>query len=35
MSDTENTTTYAVVMNHEEQYSLWPADREVALGWKL
>ena len=20
--------------NHEEQYSIWPADREVPLGWK-
>ena len=25
---------YVVVMNEEEQYSLWPADRENALGWK-
>lgn len=24
---------YKVVMNHEEQYSIWPADRENALGW--
>jgi MbtH protein len=22
-----------VVINHEEQYSIWPADRENALGW--
>jgi MbtH protein len=22
-----------VVVNHEEQYSIWPADRENALGW--
>jgi MbtH protein len=21
-------------VNHEEQYSIWPADRENALGWK-
>ena len=20
-------------MNHEEQYSIWPADRELPLGW--
>ncbi len=34
-SDTqEDTTTYKVVVNHEEQYSIWPADRENALGWK-
>src|SRR2546421_11478015 len=29
----EDTTIYNVVMNHEEQYSIWPADRENALGW--
>ncbi len=23
-----------VVVNHEEQYSLWPADRENAPGWR-
>jgi len=26
-------TIYKVVMNHEEQYSIWPADRENPLGW--
>ena len=30
----ENTVMYKVVVNHEEQYSIWPADRENALGWK-
>ena len=30
----ENTTVYEVVVNHEEQYSIWPADREIPLGWK-
>jgi MbtH protein len=29
----EDTTIYTVVMNHEEQYSIWPADRELPLGW--
>ena len=29
----EDTTIYKVVVNHEEQYSLWPAERENALGW--
>jgi len=29
----EDTTIYNVVANHEEQYSIWPADRENALGW--
>jgi MbtH protein len=24
---------YKVVVNHEEQYSIWPADRENPLGW--
>jgi len=32
-SEQEDTTTYQVVMNHEEQYSIWPADRENAPGW--
>jgi MbtH protein len=30
----EDKTIYKVVLNHEEQYSIWPADRENALGWK-
>lgn len=30
----EDTTTYKVVMNHEEQYSLWPADQGAPLGWQ-
>ena len=30
----EDPVTYRVVMNHEEQYSIWPADREIPLGWK-
>ena len=25
---------FRVLVNHEEQYSIWPADRENALGWK-
>jgi MbtH protein len=24
---------YAVVVNDEEQYSIWPADRELPAGW--
>ncbi|NUO58777.1 MAG: MbtH family NRPS accessory protein [Hamadaea sp.] len=24
---------YAVVLNHEEQYSIWPVDRELPPGW--
>jgi MbtH protein len=30
---TDQETTYAVVMNQEEQYSIWPAERETPLGW--
>lgn len=26
-------TIYKVVANKEEQYSIWPADRETPLGW--
>jgi len=25
---------YRVVVNDEEQYSIWPADREVPAGWQ-
>jgi len=25
---------YRVVINHEEQYSIWPLDKENAPGWK-
>jgi len=30
----EDGTIYIAVVNHEEQYSIWPADRELALGWR-
>ena len=29
----EDSTIYKVVVNHEEQYSIWPVHRENALGW--
>jgi MbtH protein len=32
--NTEDNTIYKVVVNHEEHYSIWPADRENPLGWK-
>jgi MbtH protein len=32
--DQEDVQEYLVVVNHEEQYSIWPADREIPLGWK-
>ncbi|MFN2606348.1 MAG: MbtH family protein [Acidimicrobiales bacterium] len=31
--DGEDATVYTVVMNHEEQYSIWPAGRETPAGW--
>ena len=31
--DEEDKTIYTVVRNHEEQYSIWPADRELPPGW--
>jgi MbtH protein len=31
--DREDSTVYKVVVNHEEQYSIWRADRQNALGW--
>jgi len=34
MDDTEETTLYTVVVNHEEQYSIWPAERALPLGWQ-
>jgi MbtH protein len=33
VDEEEDNTIYKVVVNHEEQYSIWPADRENALGW--
>ena len=33
MSEEADSTIYKVVINHEEQYSIWPADREIPLGW--
>ncbi len=30
----EDRTIYKVVVNHEEQYSIWPADRENPIGWR-
>jgi MbtH protein len=32
--DRDDTTTYRVVVNHEEQYSIWPAWKEIPAGWK-
>lgn len=32
--DREDTTIYRVVVNHEEQYSIWPTYKENPPGWK-
>lgn len=26
---------FTVVINHEEQYSIWPAELSIPLGWKI
>lgn len=31
----DDNTKYNVVINHEEQYSIWPMDREVPMGWDV
>lgn len=33
MFEDDDDRTYRVVINHEEQYSIWPEDRELPLGW--
>jgi MbtH protein len=30
----EDTAMYKVVVNQEEQYSIWPAEREAPMGWR-
>ena len=32
--DLEDTRIYKVVVNHEEQYSIWLLDKENPLGWR-
>ncbi|HKX31153.1 MAG TPA: MbtH family NRPS accessory protein [Blastocatellia bacterium] len=32
--DKEDPTIYKVVINHEEQYSIWPEYKDNPLGWK-
>jgi MbtH protein len=31
--DEADQTVYRVVMNHEEQYSIWPVDKDIPAGW--
>ncbi len=33
MDETDAIGRYKVVINHEEQYSIWPEDRDNPLGW--
>jgi MbtH protein len=33
-SETEDNRTYKVVVNHEEQYSIWLFDRDNPPGWQ-
>jgi MbtH protein len=33
INDQEDTTIYKVVVNHEQQYSIYPADRPNPRGW--
>jgi MbtH protein len=30
---TMNEQLYRVVVNHEDQYSIWPLERDLPLGW--
>jgi len=34
VDDTEDNRIYKVVINLEEQYSIWPVDRENPAGWR-
>ena len=34
MTEEDDGTVYQVVVNHEEQYSIWRADRDLPLGWE-
>jgi MbtH protein len=34
MDDQEDARDYVVVMNHEEQYSIWPKGKQIPAGWR-
>ena len=34
LEELESTLENRVVVNHEEQYSIWPAERDVPDGWR-
>ena len=33
-ADDSDDTRYAVVVNHEGQYSIWPLGRQLPAGWR-
>ena len=34
METEQNSMQYRVVINHEEQYSIWPVEKDLPLGWQ-
>jgi MbtH protein len=34
-SDADDLISYLVVINHEEQYSIWPTNQPLPSGWKM
>lgn len=32
--ESDDVTVFQAVINHEDQYSIWPVDQEVPNGWK-
>lgn len=34
INEQDDKNVYKVVVNHEEQYSIWPAERTNPLGWR-
>jgi MbtH protein len=34
MPEAQETRPHAVVVNDEEQYSIWPVQRELPTGWR-
>ncbi|HEB83353.1 MAG TPA: MbtH family protein [Gammaproteobacteria bacterium] len=34
MQKADKLTSYKVVVNHEEQYSIWPSHKDNAPGWR-
>ena len=33
-SETNENVVYRVVLNHEEQYSIWPFEKPIPAGWR-